>query len=47
MEKRKTKCDFCKYWTGRSCMATPNSIYCRDAQNEFYAWLEAIKKKRR
>ena len=33
----KTKCDFCKYWTGRSCMATPNSHYCKEAIDEYYA----------
>ena len=34
MERLKTKCDFCKYWTGRSCMVTPNSYYCREASEE-------------
>lgn len=36
----KTKCSFCQYWTGRSCMVTPNSAYCRVAQDEFYAYLK-------
>lgn len=37
MTNTKTKCDFCKYWTGRSCMATPNSHYCKEAIDEYYA----------
>ena len=35
----KTKCNFCKHWTGRSCMVTPNSYYCREANNEYYQYL--------
>lgn len=35
MERLKTKCDFCNYWTGRSCMVTPNSHYCSAAIDEF------------
>ena len=37
---RKTKCDFCKYYSGKTCMAKPNSFYCTEAQNEYYAWLK-------
>ena len=37
MIKQKTKGDFCKYWTGRSCMATPNSHYCKEAIDEYYS----------
>lgn len=39
MIKNKTKCDFCRYWSGRSCMVTPNSAYCRDATDELYRYL--------
>ena len=30
-----TKCDFCKYRSGRTCMAKPDSYYCKEALNEF------------
>lgn len=36
MNKQKSKCDFCKYYTGRSCMVTPDSNYCREALDEYY-----------
>lgn len=35
----KTKCDFCRYWTGRSCRVVPNSAYCREAQDEYYQYI--------
>ena len=35
----KTKCSFCRYWTGCSCMATPNSHYCKEANDEYYQYL--------
>lgn len=35
-----TKCNFCKYYSGNTCMAKPDSYYCKDALNEFYAWLK-------
>ena len=51
MNKYKTKCNFCKYFTGRSCMVnidpTKNSYYCRDALDEFYRYLETLKRKKR
>ena len=37
--KIKTKCAFCKYFSGSSCMAKPNSAYCRDAADEYYQYL--------
>ena len=40
MNKPKNKCDFCQYWTGRGCMVTPNSYYCREANNEYYQYLK-------
>lgn len=43
MAKQLTKCDFCKHKTASGCAATPNSYYCREAQNEFYAHLAAKK----
>ena len=36
----KTKCSFCRYWTGNSCMARPNSAYCREATDEYYQYLK-------
>lgn len=44
MERLKTKCDFCKYWTGRSCMVTPNSYYCREASEELRQHLSGRQK---
>lgn len=38
-----TKCDFCKYKSGRTCMVKPDSYYCKDALNEFYAYLNKNK----
>jgi hypothetical protein len=40
MANSKTKCDFCRHWTGRSCMVTPNSHYCKEANDEFYQFLK-------
>ena len=39
----KTKCSFCKYYSGRSCMATPNSRYCKEASDEYYQYLHSNK----
>ena len=36
----KNKCDFCRYWTGSSCMAKPNSAYCREATDEYYQYIK-------
>lgn len=35
-----TKCSFCKYFSGKTCMAKPDSFYCKEAINEYYAWLK-------
>ena len=37
----KIKCDFCRYWSGSSCMATPNSYFCSEAKKEweYYRYL--------
>ena len=35
----KTKCSFCRYWTGQGCMVTPNSHYCKEANDEYYQYL--------
>ena len=43
MNKAKTKCDFCRYWSGRSCMVTPNSAYCREATDEYYQYIQSKK----
>lgn len=34
-----TKCSFCKYFSGKTCMAKPDSWYCTEALNEYYAYL--------
>jgi len=39
----KTKCDFCQYFSGSSCMAKPNSHYCQEALDEFYAYINKNK----
>lgn len=39
MNSTKNKCSFCKYYSGKSCMATPNSHYCREASDEYYQYL--------
>ena len=36
----KNKCSFCRYWTGSSCMAKPNSAYCREATEEYYQYIK-------
>ena len=35
----KNKCSFCRYWSGSSCMTTPNSYYCKEANDEYYQYL--------
>lgn len=37
------RCSFCRYFTGRSCMVTPNSAYCREATDELYKYLRDAK----
>ena len=37
----KTKCSFCKYATARGCMVTPNSAYCKEANDEYYQYLRS------
>lgn len=39
MYNRKTKCDFCTYKTATGCMVTPNSHYCKKANDEYYQYL--------
>ena len=39
----KNKCSFCRYYSGRSCMVTPDSYYCKDATNEYYQQLRNAK----
>lgn len=45
MAKKLTKCDFCKYKTGSGCSVKADSSYCREANNEFFAYLAELKKK--
>ena len=45
--KQYTKCDFCKYRSGRTCMAKPDSYYCKEALNEFYAYLAKLKQQKK
>ena len=45
MNKKLTPCDFCQYCAHGHCNAPKeNSIYCREAKNEFYAYLAKKKK---
>ena len=37
----KTKCDFCKYKSSGGCMVTANSLYCKEANNEYYQYLKS------
>lgn len=37
--QQKTKCNFCKYATRGGCMVTPNSYYCKEANDEYYQYL--------
>jgi hypothetical protein len=39
MNKPKSKCDFCSYHTATGCMVTPNSYYCKKANDEYYQYL--------
>ena len=41
MNNRLNKCSFCKYATRGGCMATPNSIYCKEANDEYYQYLRS------
>ena len=36
----KNKCSFCRYFSGSSCMAKPNSVYCREATEEYYQYIK-------
>ena len=40
MNKQLSKCNFCRYSTGSGCMVTPNSYYCKEANDEFYRYLQ-------
>ena len=39
----KTKCSFCRYATRSGCMVAPNSYYCKDANDEYYQYLQGKK----
>lgn len=43
--KKLIKCDFCCHYTKSGCTVTPNQYNCKEATNEFYAWLNSRKKK--
>lgn len=43
MGKQYTKCDFCSFHTASGCSARPDSHYCKEALDEFYAWLREQK----
>ena len=40
MDKRITKCSFCQYATASGCMVTPNSYYCKKANDEYYQYIQ-------
>jgi hypothetical protein len=37
--RKLTKCSFCSYATQTGCMVTPNSYYCKKANDEYYAYI--------
>ena len=41
MNKPINKCQFCIYWTGKSCMVTQNSYYCKKAADEYYQYIRS------
>lgn len=43
MHSKKVKCDFCRFWSGSGCMVTPNSHYCKEANNEYYQYIKNSK----
>ena len=45
--KKLTKCDFCKYKSKSGCNAKPDSYYCKEATNEFYAYLAKLKQQKK
>lgn len=48
MNKNKyyTKCDFCQFCAHGHCNAPKqDGFYCRDANNELFAWINEQKKK--
>lgn len=42
----KNKCNFCKYFSGTSCVVMPSAYYCREAVNEYYAYLQESSNKK-
>ena len=40
MNNKLTKCNFCKYFTQKSCMVNPSPYYCREALEEYYRYLK-------
>lgn len=36
-----TKCSFCSYATLTGCMVTPNSHYCKKANDEYLQYIKA------
>jgi len=44
MNNKKTKCSFCRYKTSSGCMVTPNSYYCKEANDEYYQYLRSGQK---
>lgn len=40
--KNKTKCDFCRFYTGTGCMVKPSYYYCKDANNEYYQYINGL-----
>ena len=39
MIRPKSKCDFCSYHTATGCTVTPNSYYCKKANDEYYQYI--------
>jgi hypothetical protein len=37
--KKLSYCDFCVYHTASGCNAKPNSVYCTEAKNEYWQFI--------
>lgn len=43
-QQRKTKCDFCAHKTASGCSVGQSYYNCKQATDEFYTWLNSLKK---
>lgn len=43
MNNKLSKCSFCRYFTGSTCMVTPSKFYCKAAADEYYQYIQNSK----